>query len=125
MSNDNNHYTNYFNKNKIINDIINTPLESGRDNNFNYIGENLSERIYLQIKEKRKKVSEFYNSFDEKYDTKGIIVNVWFLYIDLIDFIFVIFLFSLYLIKNDINNLQILNQYDSFYSIIYIIIILL
>jgi len=76
MSNDNNHYTNYFNKNKIINDIINTPLESGRDNNFNYIGENLSERIYLQIKEKRKKVSEFYNSFDEKYDTKGIIVNV-------------------------------------------------
>jgi len=76
MSNDNSHYTNYFNKNEIINDIINTPLESGSDNNFNYIGQNLSEIIYLQIKEKRKKVAELYNSFDEKYDTKGIIVNV-------------------------------------------------
>ena len=53
-------------------------MESGDENNFNFISENdgMIESIEMNIKDKLNKVSDLYKSFDDLYDTKGIIVAV-------------------------------------------------
>ena len=78
MTNDNDSFVKYFKNNKINSSDNN--LESGNDNNFNFISQNENdsslESIEKLIKIKIDDISELYKSYDLTYNTKGIIVPI-------------------------------------------------
>ena len=78
MTSDNDGFVKFFKNNKLDTNSNSIKLESGDENNFNFISENdgMIESIEMNIKNKLNKVSDLYKSFDDLYDTKGIIVAV-------------------------------------------------
>ena len=78
MTSDNDGFIKFFKNNKLNTNSNSIKLESGDENNFNFISENdgMIESIEMNIKNKLNKVSDLYKSFDDLYDTKGIIVAV-------------------------------------------------
>lgn len=78
MTSDNDGFVKFFKNNKLDTNSNTIKLESGDENNFNFISENdgMIESIEMNIKNKLSKVSDLYKSFDDLYDTKGIIVAV-------------------------------------------------
>ena len=78
MTSQNDSFLKYFKNNKFVCNDNNITLDSGNENNFNYIcqNDNILESIEIDIKEKVNKVTLLYKSFDEMYDTKEIIVPI-------------------------------------------------
>ena len=78
MTSDNDGFVKYFKNNKLDTNDSTIALESGDENNFKFISENdgMIESIEMNIKDKLSKVSDLYKSFDDLYDTKGIIVAI-------------------------------------------------
>ncbi len=79
MTNDNDSFAKYFKNNKINNnDKDLTTLDSGNDNNFNYIcqKDGSLESMEKLIKEKIDNISELYKSYEMLYNTKDIIVPI-------------------------------------------------
>ena len=64
--------------NKIDSKENSTIVVAGNDKNFDFISQNEEniENIENQIKEKIENISNFYQSFDESYNTKGIVVPI-------------------------------------------------
>jgi hypothetical protein len=78
MTNENDNYVKFFNNNKIDSKENSTIVVAGNDKNFDFISQNEEniENIENQIKEKIENISNFYQSFDESYNTKGIVVPI-------------------------------------------------
>ena len=68
----------FFNANKIVYNDSNVKIENGNENNFSGISkdEKAIESIEDKIKQKIGKLSELYKTFDNIYNTDGIIVPV-------------------------------------------------
>ena len=68
----------FFNANKIAYNDSNVKIENGNENNFSCIckDEKAIESIEDKIKQKIGKLSELYKTFDNIYNTDGIIVPV-------------------------------------------------
>ena len=78
MISENQSFVKYFKNKKLDINDSNTTLDSGNENNFIFIcqNDNILEDIEINIKEKLKKSSDLYQSFEEIYGTNEIIVPV-------------------------------------------------
>lgn len=77
IENENTYFIEFFKNNKINIDNENKgTIESGDDNNFNYIYKETNNILEKQIKDKKEKTINKLNTIDKIYETNGVIVNL-------------------------------------------------